>query len=63
MKAMTRQQLASCAGVTSKTLGNYINRHWDELWALGMRPYEILPPAIRDPAPKRGRVAVSSLLH
>ena len=43
MKAMTRQQLASCAGVTSKTLGNYINRHWDELWALGMRPYEILP--------------------
>ena len=56
MKAMTRQQLAACAGVTSKTLGNYINRHWDELWALGMRPYEILPP-------KRGRVAVSSLLH
>ena len=40
---MTRQQLAACAGVTSKTLGNYINRHWDELWALGMRPYEILP--------------------
>jgi hypothetical protein len=46
MKAMTRQQLASCAGVTSKTLGNYINRHWDELWALGMRPYEILPPSV-----------------
>ena len=43
---MTRQQLAACAGVTSKTLGNYINRHWDELWALGMRPYEILPPSV-----------------
>ncbi len=46
MKAMTRQQLAANAGITSKTLGNYINRHWDELWALGMRPYEILPPSV-----------------
>lgn len=46
MKAMTRQQLAECAGVTSKTLGNYINRNWDELWALGMRPYQILPPSV-----------------
>lgn len=46
MKAMTRQQLADCAGVTTKTLGNYIQRHWDELWALGMRPYEILPPSV-----------------
>lgn len=43
---MTRQQLADCAGITSKTLGNYIHRHWDELWALGMRPYEILPPSV-----------------
>lgn len=46
MKAMTRQQLADCAGVTTKTLGNYIKRHWDELWVLGMRPYEILPPSV-----------------
>ena len=46
MKAMTRQQLANCAGITTKTLGNYINRHWEELCALGMRPYEILPPSV-----------------
>ena len=46
MKAMTRQQLAACAGITTKTLGNYINRHWEELCALGMRPYEILPPSV-----------------
>ena len=46
MKAMTRQQLAACAGITTKTLGNYIKRHWDKLWALGMRPYEILPPSV-----------------
>ena len=43
---MTRQQLADCAGITTKTLGNYIKRHWDELWALGMRPREILPPIV-----------------
>ena len=43
---MTRQQLADSAGVTTKTLGNYLKRHWDELWALGMRPYEILPPSV-----------------
>jgi DNA-binding XRE family transcriptional regulator len=46
MKAMTRQELADCAGVTTKTLGNYIKRHRDELWALGMRPREILPPSV-----------------
>ena len=46
MKAMTRQQLAACAGVTTKTLGNYIQRHWDELWDLGIRPREILPPSV-----------------
>ena len=46
MKAMTRQQLADSAGVTTKTLGNYIQRHWDVLWALGMRPREILPPSV-----------------
>jgi len=46
MKAMTRQELADCAGVTTKTLHNYIKRHWDELWTLGMRPREILPPSV-----------------
>lgn len=46
MKAMTRQELADCAGVTTKTLGNYIKCHWDELWAIGMRPYQILSPRV-----------------
>ena len=46
MKAMTREELAACAGVTTKTLGNYIKRHWDELWAMGMRPRQILPPNV-----------------
>jgi hypothetical protein len=46
MKAMTREQLADCAGVTTKTLDRYIKRHWDELWALGLRPRQILPPSV-----------------
>ena len=46
MKAMTRQELADCAGVTTKPLGNYLRRHWDELWALGLRPRQILPPSV-----------------
>ena len=46
MKAMTRQELADCAGVTTKTLANYIKRHWKELWAMGMRPNQILPPKV-----------------
>ena len=43
---MTREQLADCAGVTTKTLSKYIKRHWDELWTLGMRPRQILPPSV-----------------
>ena len=46
MKAMTRQELADCAGVTTKTLRNYIKCHWDELWAIGMRPNHILSPKV-----------------
>ncbi len=46
MKAMTRQELADCAGVTTKTLRNYIKCHWDELWAMGMRPNHILSPKV-----------------
>ncbi len=46
MKAMTRQQLADCAGVTTKTLANYLKRHRDTLWGLGLRPREILPPSV-----------------
>lgn len=46
MKAMTRQELADCAGVTTKTLNNYIKRHWDVLWTMGLRPNQILPPNV-----------------
>jgi len=46
MKAMTRQELADCAGVTTRTLRNYIKIHWDELWAIGMRPNKILSPRV-----------------
>ena len=31
---------------TTKTLRNYIKCHWDELWAMGMRPNHILSPKV-----------------
>ena len=43
---MTREEIALRAHVDRKTISNQIKRHWDELWALGMRPYEILPPSL-----------------
>ena len=43
---MTREEIALRAHVDRKTISNQIKRHWDELWALGMRPYEILPPSV-----------------
>ena len=43
---MTREEIALRAHVNRKTISNQIKRHWDELWALGMRPYEILPPSV-----------------
>ena len=46
MKAMTRQELADCAGVTTKTLANWIEPYHDQLYAMGMRPYQILPPRV-----------------
>jgi len=46
MKAMTRQELAVRAGVTVKTLNNYIRHHKETLQKLGMRPREILPPRV-----------------
>ena len=41
MRSMTREEIALRAHVDRKTISNQIKRHWDELWALGMRPYEI----------------------
>ena len=43
---MTRQQLAACANVTTKTLTNWITPYYDQLYAMGMRPYQILPPRV-----------------
>ena len=46
MRSMTREEIALRAHVNRKTISNQIKRHWDELWALGMRPYEIIPPSV-----------------
>jgi hypothetical protein len=46
MKAMTRTKLAACAGVSTRTLGRYIEAHLDELTALGLRPRNILPQKV-----------------
>ena len=47
MKAMTRQQIACYAGVSIKTLSNWMKPHHKELETLGLRPGMIvLPPVI-----------------
>ena len=46
MKAMTRKQLAIRADVTTKTLANWIAPYHDQLYALGMRLRQILPPSV-----------------
>ena len=46
IRAMTRQQVADCAGVDRKTLYNYFECHKEELQALGMRPRQLLPPSV-----------------
>jgi len=47
MKALSKQQLADCAGVSVKTLNNWCKPYRDELWMLGMRPrMKVLPPRI-----------------
>ena len=38
MKAMTRQELADCAGVSVRTLANWCRPYQDELWMMGLRP-------------------------
>ncbi|MBR5750012.1 MAG: hypothetical protein IKY01_14745 [Prevotella sp.] len=43
---MTRKQLAIRADVTTKTLANWIRPYYDQLRAMGMRPYQILPPKV-----------------
>ena len=47
MKAMTKQQLADSAGVTTKTLTNWCEPFLKELKAMGMHPnMKVLPPHI-----------------
>ncbi len=46
MKAMTRQQLAERAGVTTRTLSNWMLPHRRILKKMGMRPHHILPPNV-----------------
>ena len=47
MKAMSKQQLADCAGVTVQTLMNWCKPFQKELENLGMRPNsKVLPPQI-----------------
>jgi hypothetical protein len=43
---MTREELASRAGVTTRTLFNYIQKHLDELEALGYHSNQILSPIV-----------------
>ena len=47
MKAMTKQQLADRAGVTTKTLMSWCEPYQRELEAMGMLPnMKVLPPHI-----------------
>lgn len=47
MKAMTKQQLADSAGVTTKTLVSWCEPFRKELEAMGMQPkMKVLPPHI-----------------
>ena len=47
MKAMTKQQLAQCAGVTVRTLFNWLRPYRKELSRMGLKPsMRVLPPNI-----------------
>lgn len=47
MKAMSKQQLAECAGVSVRTLMEWCKPFREELEAMGLRPNaKVLPPHI-----------------
>ena len=47
MKAMTKQQLADCAGVSDRTLMNWCEPFRSELERMGMKPSSrVLPPHV-----------------
>ena len=44
---MTRQQLAACAGVDTRTLHNWLKPHLELLWSMGMpKGKGALPPNV-----------------
>ena len=47
MKAMTKQQMADCAGVSVRTLSNWCKPHRQTLERMGVRPtMRVLPPHV-----------------
>ncbi len=47
MKAMSKQQLAECAGVSVRTLNNWCRNYRRELEEMGVRPnMKVLPPNV-----------------
>ena len=47
MRAMTKQQLAAFAGVSTRTLRNWLKPHEQELARMGLTPgMRVLPPNI-----------------
>jgi hypothetical protein len=47
MKAMSKQQLADCAGVSRRTLMRWCSDHEEELQRLGLKPNaKVLPPKV-----------------
>ncbi len=47
MKAMSKQELADCAGVNARTLGNWLKPFQAELTQMGMTTRQkVLPPNI-----------------
>ena len=47
MKAMSKQQLADCAGVSVRTLNNWCQMYQNELQMMVLRPrMKVLPPHI-----------------
>ena len=43
---MSRQELAERAGITTKTLTNWMRPHMPTLRRLGLRPRQIMPPSV-----------------
>ena len=47
MKAMSKQELADGAGVSVKTLMNWLKPHMEELRSMGLKPKaKVVPPHI-----------------